>query len=216
MHEVRSPLSTALLGLQCLQTAAEADEFDHDTLQEMNEDCQFSCETALQILNDLLLYDKMENKKVTLENSRLCAKDFLLRSIRPFRRQLLMDRKILAVKFEASLTFVYITVDCQKLEQVVRNFLTNAMKFTRCDKGTIQIRSWFDTNKVSSPTSDVPIDEVSDSNKHLGYLHFEIVDNGVGISKENISRLFGQYVQIDPSKLQGGKGSGLGLFRKLK
>lgn len=216
MHEVRSPLSTALLGLQCLQTAVEADEIDHDTLQEMNEDCQFSCEAALQILNDLLLYDKMENKMVSLENGRLLAKDFLLNSIRPFRRQLLMDRKTLAVDMDASLTNVYITVDCQKMDQVIRNFLTNAMKFTRCNKGNIHIRSWFDANKPSSSNGEVPTELSHSNTQYSGQLHFETVDNGVGISQENLLRLFGQYVQIDPSKLQGGKGSGLGLFRKLK
>ncbi len=43
----------------------------------------------------------------------------------------------------------------------------------------------------------------------------EVEDDGFGISKENKSKIFKQYMQIDPGKLQEGKGSGLGLWSKL-
>lgn len=89
-HEVRSPLSTAVLALDCLTEvhskctcacAAEADE--------LTEDCRFSCDAAVHVLNDILLVDKLENKMVTLELSTIGAKEFLLDNVRPYRRQVI-------------------------------------------------------------------------------------------------------------------------------
>ena len=43
-------------------------------------------------------------------------------------------------------------------------------------------------------------------------MHVILVDEGAGIAKENLGKMFGQYVQFDAAKLQKGKGSGLGLW----
>lgn len=87
-HEVRSPLSTATLGLNCLKDImSSSDHFMAAEMMDLTEDCKFSCVTATHILNDLLLFDKLENKMVALDKTAVNAKDFLVDFIRPYTRQ---------------------------------------------------------------------------------------------------------------------------------
>ena len=90
--------------------------------------------------------------------------------------------------------------DKSKLGQVIRNLMSNAIKFTP-DEGTIKVFIKF-IPKYSQPN------EVLATN---GMLIFEVKDSGAGISLENIPRLFNEVVQFNPEKLQGGGGSGFGL-----
>lgn len=109
-----------------------------------------------------------------------------------------MEGKNLAIDCELELDQVTIWADQHKLEQVLRNFMTNAIKFTPVG-GTILVCGKF---------------IASDEDPKNGVLRAEVTDTGAGVSLENIPKLFGKYAQIDASRLQGGKGSGLGLFCK--
>ena len=156
-----------------------------------------------------------------------------------------------------------ISFDKFKVSQVLRNFMSNAMKFTP-DGGTITVRASFtpdmsktlvaipsnskmlvksDSSKSFSPlfrlmslsrksviASDVDM-EIGNSSKsdnqdvggggggggggglaQQGMLRISVIDSGAGISIENQKRLFTEIVQFNPEVLQGGGGSGFGLY----
>jgi len=91
-----------------------------------------------------------------------------------------------------------LSVDKFKMAQVVRNLISNSLKFTP-KSGKITVTPAFE-----------PV--TRDGGKWRGTFSLSVADSGAGISEENQQRLFKEVVQFNPEKLQGGGGSGFGLF----
>jgi CheY-like chemotaxis protein len=105
-----------------------------------------------------------------------------------------------------------IFVDIYRIDQVIRNLVTNASKFTPSG-GDISIR----IKQVKLPKhewGDGPQEWRSMS--RCGTMRLEVADNGVGIKKENQAHVFQQFQQFDKNSLQSGGGSGLGLWISRK
>ena len=96
-----------------------------------------------------------------------------------------------------------ISVDKSKLGQVLRNLMSNAIKFTPSD-GTITLTIKYSSTDSSDLGSLKPTSN--------GMLVMEVKDSGAGISPENQKRLFKEIIQFNPEELQDGGGSGLGLW----
>ena len=96
----RSPLSTTSLGIDCLHsrltTALEMKqtELPLEELLELTRDSRISCAAALHTLNDLLLFDKIENNMLQLEKKVTKCEEFFEDCIRPFVRQVCLDYEI--------------------------------------------------------------------------------------------------------------------------
>ena len=84
-HEIRTPLNTAFIGLRILLD--ELKSLGHLTLLSTATDAHKSCQIAIDILNDILLYDKMSSGIIMLEKRILDPVDFLLKVISPFKFQ---------------------------------------------------------------------------------------------------------------------------------
>mmetsp|Transcript_24831 Transcript_24831/g.41380 ORF Transcript_24831/g.41380 Transcript_24831/m.41380 type:complete len:896 (-) Transcript_24831:188-2875(-) len=207
-HEIRSPLSTTTLGLDYLvQKLCKEDRGDIslDEIEEVVRDAKLSAEIATSTMNDLLLFDKITSSNFEIFPRTIRGWRFVKDCVRPFKTQAIMSNLTFKCSLENEIhQDMNIVVDRPKMEQVVRNFITNAIKFTPSG-GTLVI------------TVSV-LDNFCDRNpKHLmlgdgGIMRIAVRDTGAGISKENLPRLFGQYVQFDANKLQNGGGSGLGLW----
>ena len=89
----RTSLSNTSLGIDCLhnhlETALESQQRDLHIgeLLELSRDCQVSCAAAMHTLNDLLLFDKIENNMLQLEKKETNCGEFLEDCIHPFVRQ---------------------------------------------------------------------------------------------------------------------------------
>lgn len=109
------------------------------------------------------------------------------------------------LNLDSSLPVVYI--DTQRMEQVITNLISNAIKFTK-ENGTIEV----ETSRISG-------DEIRNNNffntipEHLSkeYVKISVKDNGIGIAKENWGKVFEQFKQIENSLSRKVGGSGLGL-----
>lgn len=200
-----SDLST----LRSQQTCVSMETIDdlHATVHQISE----SCKVALATLDDLLTFDKLDEQKLTVDTQRTHPWAFLSAAAQPFRlnaREAQVRLEIGAQRTESQwFDRVAVDVDPFKLSQVVRNLLSNAIKFTPPDgRVTVLLEPLFDVAAVLGP------DEARASDDEPLFLRISVSDSGAGISAADQRRLFGQYVQFNASKLQKGKGSGLGLW----
>ena len=102
--------------------------------------------------------------------------------------------------------------DDLKLGQVMRNLISNALKFTPID-GTIQVTAAFVPEGLpeveARPLNDE--DSLSGSHQRAGSVQIMVKDSGIGLSSDQLQQLFTEGVQFDANRLQHGGGSGLGL-----
>ena len=116
--------------------------------------------------------------------------------------------------------------DFHKLKQVLRNIISNAIKFNQPNTGVIAVNIvLYHTDSyqedISNYDSNNPNNNIVNSNNLsnkvlFNRLKISISDNGPGISKDNQNKMFKSVIQFNPGLLQDGGGSGLGLFSKYK
>ncbi|CAB9528613.1 sensor kinase/phosphatase LuxQ [Seminavis robusta] len=176
-----------------------------------------SAGNAIDVLNDLLNYDKIETGQLQLEKSVLDIWSLIDHVVREFQLpykaknvDLILDLSGVAEKDAAG----SVVGDSMKLTQVFRNLLSNALKFTN-KGGTVTVRPSLMKDEANENVKDTLFlscceEKVAFTRK--GRLEVKVSDTGVGLSEEQVRKLFRAGVQYNSNRLQGGQGSGLGLF----
>eukprot|EP01039_Chlorochromonas_danica_P011027 gene11027-12277_t len=191
-HEVRSPLSTTSLGLDCMIDLLEQKQSSNSPdcnihtfvsdLLELAQDCKTTCVTAISTLSDLLLYDKVESKMLQLECTDLVCLDFLDHCVHPLEKQIKLSGLIWEAHLDERIQEAVVCADQVKLEQVLRNFISNAIKFT-CAGGRISLRASVytpDSSSATTPKSLASTESLSSSSS----LSFSNDDNIASAKKE--------------------------------
>jgi signal transduction histidine kinase/CheY-like chemotaxis protein len=188
-HEIRTPLN-GILGMTqaVLLTPLAA------ALREPLELIQRSGMTLVALLNDLLDVSKIEAGKLSLSEQTFAFRR-MLEDLRALFAPL-GEQKGVAVELEvAGDVPAFLRGDAQRLEQVLRNLVGNAVKFT--SHGTVRL-------KVSRAASG------------RSRFRFEVQDTGIGIPEAALARLFRRFEQVDQvSHRYGGTGLGLSLSESL-
>lgn len=182
-HELRTPINSILALSRMLQ-----DRTDGDLTPEQEVQVGFirqSAETLSEIINDLLDLAKVEAGRVELRATRFTAGE-LLGTLRGMFRPLLRPNVALAVE-EPPLA-IEMHTDEGKLSQILRNFVSNALKFT--ERGAITVTAAVDEDDCVT---------------------FRVRDTGIGIAAKHISYIFEEFTQIDSPLQAKAKGTGLGL-----
>jgi len=192
-HEIRTPMN-AVVGLTALALGEEISPRAREYLA----DLQRSGAALLGVINDILDFSKLEEAKVELETSDFHLGTLLgaVASMVRFRA----EEKHLDLSLDADSTIPEILRgDGLRLQQVLANLVSNAVKFT--DRGRVDVA-------VSVLPGGTP-DSVP--------LRFEVRDTGGGISPADQQRLFQSFTQVDPSTTRkyGGTGLGLAICRQL-
>ena len=241
-HEIRTPLNTVCMGLDLLESEInprnkDATLSDDSSHRLEDDDVQFwhnilvdvkeNSNIAISILNDLLDYDKLETGLLKLEMGQVPIWDLVWRTAKQFNIQAANRRINLTVDTQKPTLQPTENVDPEaggkrllgvfgddvKLCQVIRNLLSNALKFTPED-GTIEVKTFFVKdglpNAKMSHRGDNPIRH-GFPHQRAGSIKIAVVDSGVGLSHDQLGLLFSEGVQFDANKLQHGGGSGLGL-----
>lgn len=192
-HELRTPMN-GIMGMIRLAMRSIDDPRVVDRLKK----AETSTLNLLAIIGDILDLSKIEADRLTLEQV-----DFTLDEVLADVHSLVSSRateKGLAIVFDADGAFdgQYLRGDPLRLEQVLLNLMSNAIKFT--DRG--QVTCCCER-------------QVADSDSVL--IRFEVSDSGIGISPENQARIFNAFEQEDGSttRKHGGTGLGLAISRRL-
>jgi signal transduction histidine kinase/CheY-like chemotaxis protein len=230
-HEIRTPLNTVSMGLELLQsclsddsaqgptrTATTAEGFDVHGMRDMIAEVKESCDIAVNILSDLLLYEKLEGGILALEKRCEPALAVVYDAVKTFKIQARQADIELDCTFdgavfagdELSHPTAFVDVDKPKISQVFRNLVSNAIKFSALAKRTCITDTPCDRIIVHVSVVDDRNATLDSQPKKL--LRVEVVDFGPGISLENQAKLFDQIIQFEPNKMQGGGGSGIGLY----
>lgn len=191
---------------------------DQSTLLGQIQDC---CAVAVSTLDDVLTFDKLDEGEMEVEMKELNAWRFLVDVSQPFQlnaKEKDVQLDIVCVEQESRWFQInQVKGDEFKLGQVLRNLISNALKFTP-PKGKVTVKLEMISSQLLHVLScdsveaagQCPNSDILGSEQCV--IRLSVQDSGAGISKEDQKKLFGRYVQIKAGELQQGKGSGLGLW----
>ncbi len=190
-HELRTPLNGILGYAQILQRSQTMAKRELDGVNIIQE-----CGThLLSLINDILDLSKIEARKLELHNSNFHFYSFLTGIIEMCRIRGEQKNIVFVANLDEQLP-VAINADEKRLRQILINLIGNAIKFT--DEGQIS----FNVNLLNSRTNEQQI--------LINKIRFEIIDTGVGMSTEQIEKIFLPFEQAGENRKQS-EGTGLGL-----
>ncbi|MBX3238811.1 MAG: response regulator [Chitinophagaceae bacterium] len=191
-HELRTPLN-AIIGTTNLVLQ---EEYLPSQLQSF-EVLKYSSEHMMQLVNDILDFSKIEAGKMQLENTQFSLKNFLQKVVASFNSPVAAKNLDFKVEIDDN-TDLEIYGDEMRLNQIMNNLLSNALKFTQ--QGTIEVV--VKTIALKSSNADV---------------FFSVSDTGIGIPKNKIRQIFESFTQadIETTRKYGGTGLGLAITQRI-
>ena len=187
-HEIRTPMG-AILGFVEQLSKNEKDK----ERQKYFSIIKNSSKTLLNVINDILDFSKIESGKINIEKHKLLLLDFMDETLALFNHKL--KNKDINFRFNYSENLPKeIVADSVRLKQVIMNLISNAIKFTS-PKGSITVEVEYIDNNII----------------------FSVTDTGIGIAKENLTKILNPFEQEDDSTTRkfGGTGLGLSISSKL-
>jgi len=211
-HELRTPLNSILLLSQTLASAREGAKAD-----ESRRHAQVIHEAGtdlLQLINEVLDLAKVEAGKMVVNLSEIKIVGFVDQVIEMFTKQAQeqnLDFKV-EINPQAATTIVS---DRDRIQQVLRNFISNSLKFT--EKGSIRVAVEPVTPELIAHSVLVGELNRSISANPQDYVAFSIIDTGIGIPKDKFQVIFEAFQQVDgtTSRKYGGTGLGLSISRQI-
>jgi signal transduction histidine kinase/DNA-binding response OmpR family regulator/HPt (histidine-containing phosphotransfer) domain-containing protein len=187
-HEIRTPMN-GVLGMIELLGGTALDQKQRRYVGTL----ETSAQGLMTVLNDILDFSKIEAGKLVISYEPSVLRDILEEVAELFAGRAHKKRLELTCHIEEGVPEM-LELDADRLRQVLSNLTSNAVKFT--DQGQVVIRARPSEGKR---------------------IRFEVVDTGIGISKEAAPRLFDAFVQADGSMTRryGGTGLGLTICRQL-
>lgn len=183
-HEFRTPLNSIISLSGMLM-----DRSDGDLTSEQEKQVNFirkAANSLSELVNDLLDLAKVEAGKIVVHPNSFEVAE-LFGTLRGMLRPLLAHNSSIALIFEETQDIPTLHTDEGKVAQILRNFISNALKYT--EVGEVRV------------SAEVVGDCVT----------FAVADTGIGIAPEDHKRIFEEYIQIDSALQRRSKGTGLGL-----
>jgi signal transduction histidine kinase len=186
-HEIRTPINGIIGALDLLK-----DEDISDNAGKLIDIAKHSSQVLLHIVYDVLEFSKLEAGKINILQENFNLHTAVQDVIASFDNECQNKAVNLILKMDDNISTCIIG-DKYRLIQVLNNYLSNAIKFTK--NGTVEL----------------VIELISD------YLRFKVVDTGIGISMQDKGKIFADFSQVDssPTKSYAGTGLGLAITKKI-
>ncbi|MBR3039734.1 MAG: response regulator [Lachnospiraceae bacterium] len=185
-HEIRTPMN-AITGMSELLSKEELTP----EAQEYVKTIQSSSGIMLELINDVLDYSKMDAGRMELISEVYNLEDLLQDISRLIRARLYGKEVEFVVEGQGDVP-CSLFGDSLRIKQILLNLLGNSVKFTK--EGYIKLVVFATPGK-----------------EEVVVLHFDVIDTGIGIKKEDAARLFNEFTQVDNRKNRKIQGTGLGL-----
>ena len=191
-HEIRTPMN-AILGLTQILERDTLTRDQHDLLHKIR-DAGFG---LLHIINDILDFSKIEAGQLQIDPAPFVLDTVLNRMENLLTATAQHKGLTLAIHSPDELTGQFVG-DALRIEQILTNLIGNAIKFT--PRGRVEV--WVKAQAVTEQTAR---------------LHFAVTDTGIGMTPEQVEKLFQPFRQADSSTTRrfGGTGLGLSISKRL-
>ena len=203
-HELRTPLNSILILGQQLGDNPDGNLTGKQV--EFARTIHGAGTDLLNLISDILDLSKIESGTVTVNAEEIYFNNLVETVARPFRHEAENRGLTFEVKIDPQLGRS-LTTDAKRVQQVLKNLLSNAFKFT--ESGTVRLSA---TAVISGWSSDHPV-----LNQAPAVVSFEVSDTGIGIPVEKQRIIFEAFQQADAStsRKYGGTGLGLAISREL-
>ena len=185
-HEIRTPMN-GIVGITSLAMRNETSEAQRKYLQKIDE----SAKSLLRIINDILDFSKIEAGRLEIEKSEFRI-ETIISDIRNVMSYSLSEKSIEMSAYVSDQIDFNVVGDPLRLHQVLLNITSNAVKFT--ERGYITINV-----------------DVTDRKGDTAELLFTVSDSGIGMTEDQVSKVFDAFGQADSSTTRKYGGTGLGL-----
>ena len=189
-HEFRTPLNS-IMGLSRAALSEDDGALNLEHKKQITY-IQKSAEALSELVNDLLDIAKVEAGKVDIRPSSFAVSE-LLGGLRGVLKPLAVARPEVSLIFHPPKQDLILYADEGKLSQVLRNLISNALKYTECGEVTV----------------------TAEAEKN-GMIRFSVADTGIGIALQDQERIFDEFIQIESRLQKHSKGTGLGLSLSRK
>ena len=203
-HELRTPLNSILILGQQLGENADGNLTAKQT--EFARTIHGAGTDLLNLISDILDLSKIESGTVSVEATEILVPTLLEAIARPFRHEAEVRKLSFDIGIDPALPRS-ISTDAKRLQQVLKNLLSNAFKFT--ENGGIRLNV---TRPAAGWSAEHPV-----LSKSPGVIAFEVSDTGIGIPADKQKIIFEAFQQADAStsRKYGGTGLGLAISREL-
>lgn len=192
-HEFRTPL-TLILGM-----AEQLEKKGAEMIQESSSLIINQGNLLLNLINQLLDLSKLESNTMTVQYLQGDIIGFVKSLVLNLQR--LADHKDIKIEFDNEPLIIVMDFDEEKIRQIVSNLLSNSIKFTPIG-GIINVQIKKEICSLDTDNGNAMAQE---------NVLFQIKDNGIGISKEQLPFIFNRFFQVDNNMTRSGQGTGIGL-----
>ncbi len=189
-HDIRTPMN-AIVGMTSI---ALANIDDKNRLENSLKNISRSNKQLLRLINDILDISKIENGKLQLNTELVSLRDVIDDIVTVIQPQIRAKNQSFDV-FIRDIICEKVYSDSVRLNQVIQNLVSNALKFTP-EKGRITLSIW----QEESPIGD----------DHIR-VHIDVKDNGIGMDDEFQKIIFDSFSRADSKRVQKTEGTGLGM-----
>lgn len=191
-HEIRTPMN-AIIGLAYLLKKEELSVTAHDMVNKIDR----AGRSLLNIINECLDFSKIESNHLELESAPFRLSE-IFDNLANIMSNALGDKTVDLGISSVPNAVDYLIGDAVRLEQVLVNLVSNAIKFTETGEVVLEVH-------------------IINVNRDQAYLRFSVRDTGIGIAPEKQESIFHPFMQADNSttRIYGGTGLGLSISRRL-
>ena len=189
-HDIRTPMN-AIVGMTAIATANIGNA---QQVKNCLRKITLSSKHLLGLINDVLDMSKIESGKMTLSVDQVSLREVMDSIVNIVQPQVRAKNQRFDVFIHDIIT-ENVCCDSVRLNQILLNFLSNAIKFTP-DGGSIEVAMY-----------QLP----SEKGEDYVQVHFRIKDNGIGMSPEFKEKIFESFIREDSARVQKTEGAGLGM-----